>query len=568
MNCLLAIGATVLVGSSATAARLEGVSLEHFSPPAKADDSPVAPQSLDAAIQSVLQKAVPCVVRISFGDGDMLSGTIISEDGLVLTCAHLPVPIGEAVEVGLSDGRRVPAKVLSKLPERGQDNLGRDLALLQISQGGPWPWATLAAAAPTSTREPVLAMGFPDTLLYGPDRTADPLYVRLGYPINTAYKNKPESLVTSINGVGGDSGGPLFDLAGRVVGVVHGGDTSGAHLNHTRIEVLGRNWERLAPGKPKPAASDEPLPAVMHPSAIVAAAEPTRGAVVEIDSNARWVALGCVVGDGLILTKASELGPNLTVVLPNNYVAIAEVAATDPARDLALLRLPHAADLTRASEPVRWEGAQDAAAGMPVILATPADLTPLVGIVCFAPRSVPPIEGIIPCQIEQAEGGPRVARIIDEIRVYRMRQAPLLLRKGDMLVEIEGIPISDAAAYGKLMYDSSQIGTHPKVSGQPIGVTYRRGDATSHATVILEFSRTPSGQLVRPVSNRYSGFASALATDLAIRPEHCGAPVVDSSGRVVGLLIARAPFIETLVLPANEVAASLKAMVDSAALKR
>ena len=35
-------------------------------------------------------------------------------------------------------------------------------------------------------------------------------------------------------------------------------------------------------------------------------------------------------------------------------------------------------------------------------------------------------------------------------------------------------------------------------------------------------------------------------------------PVVDAQGRVVGVLIARAPFIESLILPASEVRASLE----------
>ena len=57
---------------------------------------------------------------------------------------------------------------------------------------------------------------------------------------------------------------------------------------------------------------------------------------------------------------------------------------------------------------------------------------------------------------------------------------------------------------------------------------------------------------------------AAIATDLAARPEHCGAPVVDADGRVVGLLIARAPFIESLILPGSEMRAAVEVMRKSA----
>ena len=56
-------------------------------------------------------------------------------------------------------------------------------------------------------------------------------------------------------------------------------------------------------------------------------------------------------------------------------------------------------------------------------------------------------------------------------------------------------------------------------------------------------------------------------SDLATRPEHCGAPVVDAEGRVAGLLIARAPFIESLILPSIEVKAAIEAYVKAVKAK-
>jgi len=43
--------------------------------------------------------------------------------------------------------------------------------------------------------------------------------------------------------------------------------------------------------------------------------------------------------------------------------------------------------------------------------------------------------------------------------------------------------------------------------------------------------------------------------------------VVDADGRVVGLLIARAPFIESLIVPSTEMRAAVEVMRKSATLK-
>lgn len=550
------------------AALLAGSPLAHSQPHEAHDVRPAAedtgPHSADATIQRALQQALPSIVRVWFGEGDMLTGTIVSDDGLVLTCAHLPVPVGGPVEIGLQDGRRVPAKVLSKLPKEGQSNIGRDVALVQISESGPWPRAWVAVTAPAGLDAPVLAAGFPDTMLYGTNRATDPLYVRLGHPILSPYESNPAALVTSIFGTGGDSGGPLLDLAGRVIGVVHGGDASGSHVSYTRIEVLRRNWNSLAPGRSPPPVPTADQPAPLAVAEIEKAAAPIRDAVVEVNSEARPIGLGCVVGDGLILTKASELGTNLTVSLANNYVGIVEVAATDPERDLALLRLQYAPELTSGITPVTWDNVEAVRAGQLVVLATPDHLSPRVGVACFEARAVPRIQGAIPCEFEQGEGGVRVVRVSEEFRAFRLRKPALPLRPGDTIVSVEGQAVSDMAGFGKLVFDTERIGSHPSVSGEPIRIGFRRGDATLERSVVLEFAATPSGQLVRPVSNRYSSFPSAIATDLDVRPEHCGGPVLDSQGRVVGLLIARAPFIESLVLPAGEIADSLRVMLEAA----
>lgn len=54
-----------------------------------------------------------------------------------------------------------------------------------------------------------------------------------------------------------------------------------------------------------------------------------------------------------------------------------------------------------------------------------------------------------------------------------------------------------------------------------------------------------------PLSLRRESFPTVFAHDFRLRPEQCGGPVVDLSGNVVGLNIARADATRTLAIPAD-----------------
>ncbi|MFZ4576277.1 MAG: trypsin-like peptidase domain-containing protein, partial [Phycisphaerales bacterium] len=529
-------------------------------PPHAGPAGPTGVQRLELAVHAALARSLPSVVRVYFGEGEMISGTVITPEGLVLTCAHIPAAVGDDVQIGLADGRIVKAKVATKLPREGESNAGRDLAIIRIAEPGRWTCAELAAKAPSDPDALMLAAGFPDTMLYGSERDKDPLYVRLGRASRRPDQPPPTELRTSVQGTGGDSGGALFDLGGRLIGVTHGGELSGSNSVYTRIEVLHENWGALGAGAARPAVSDAPAPRAPTFAELSEVAERTHAAVVEVCSNSRWVALGCVVAEGFVLTKASELGPGLTVRTRSDTVAIAEIVATDPGRDLALLKLPFLPEAAPMKGSLDLAAAKPPTTGDVVTLATPPFLTPLTGIVSVGIRPVARLHGFVPCEFESCEGGIRVVRVVEEVRPYRIRRPALPLAPGDIVTAIEGTPVGSWDRYKQLMFGSDRLGVRPIVSGEQFRVTYRRGDTSREGTVVLEFANTPPGQLVRPVSNRYSGFEMVVATDLPARPEHCGGPVLDSEGNVTGILIARAPFVESFVLPASELARSLDLM--------
>ena len=133
------------------------------------------------------------------------SGFIVSADGLILTNAHV-VRGAKQVTVKLSDRREFAAKVL------GSDN-STDVAVLKVDAKG-LPTVTLGDPRAVQVGDWVLAIGAP----YGFEQTATQGIV------SAKGRSLPgDSYVPFIQTDAavnpGNSGGPLFDSAGRVVGI-------------------------------------------------------------------------------------------------------------------------------------------------------------------------------------------------------------------------------------------------------------------------------------------------------------------------------------------------------------
>jgi len=134
------------------------------------------------------------------------SGFIVREDGYLVTNAHV-VSDADRIQVRLSDGRRFDGKLVG-LDERV------DLALLKI-EGQGLPVALLGDSNRTRVGEFVLALGHP----FGLEQTVSfGIVSRKGAPIQVAAPGF-EFIQTDAAVNPGNSGGPLVNMAGEVVGV-------------------------------------------------------------------------------------------------------------------------------------------------------------------------------------------------------------------------------------------------------------------------------------------------------------------------------------------------------------
>ena len=181
-------------------------------------------------VQKLLPLVRPALVAIQAGGGTA-SGVIISPDGLLLTAAHVPGAPGKEMRVIFEDGSVTTAKSL------GLDKT-TDAALAQLKKRPkPWPYVKLSREViKAQPGEWCFALGHPG----GFDKARGPL-LRVGKII----KQTANSLHTDCVLMGGDSGGPLFNFSGEVIGI-HSQIWEGRDQNvHVSMAPFLRSWDAM-----------------------------------------------------------------------------------------------------------------------------------------------------------------------------------------------------------------------------------------------------------------------------------------------------------------------------------
>jgi serine protease Do len=188
-------------------------------------------KSLQDYVEHLVKRVSPAVVAVQV-DRSGGSGVVISPDGLVLCAAHVCGAPHRPVLFIFPDGRTARGQTL------GTDH-ATDAGLMQITDRGPWPCVAVGDPKDTRLGEWVLALGHPGG--FDPDRS---IVARLGRVINL------EGLLQSdCTLMAGDSGGPLFDMSGRVIGI-HSRISESAEDNfHVPIAAYLESWDRLARGE-------------------------------------------------------------------------------------------------------------------------------------------------------------------------------------------------------------------------------------------------------------------------------------------------------------------------------
>jgi serine protease Do len=202
--------AGAVLGSFSTSALLQG----------RADPAPAVPKEL-TSYRDVVKKVLPAVVSIeakgkprkaknpgpdelpSLGSG---SGFLIDPKGVVLTNYHV-VEDADSVEVQLRDGRKFVTRDVKA-------DVKSDLAIVRVEAKGPLPFLEFGDSREMEIGDRVLAIGAPFNLpgtvtagiISGKDRSLK-------------ANGTDDYLQTDAALNPGNSGGPLVNLEGKVIGV-------------------------------------------------------------------------------------------------------------------------------------------------------------------------------------------------------------------------------------------------------------------------------------------------------------------------------------------------------------
>ena len=134
------------------------------------------------------------------------TGFIIDANGWIVTNFHVAGK-ADSITVTLTDGRKLPAKLMG-----GDEKT--DLALLKVESDKPLPFVTFADATKVRVGQPVMAVGNPFGL--GGTVTTGIVSAR-GRDIHSGPFDDYIQTDAAINR--GNSGGPLFDMDGHVIGI-------------------------------------------------------------------------------------------------------------------------------------------------------------------------------------------------------------------------------------------------------------------------------------------------------------------------------------------------------------
>ena len=183
----------------------------------------VVPAALRAQnLDDVFSKVNPAVIVVrskghDVGAGGVThftetgSGFLISESGRVMTAAHVVNAMDEITVEGVA-GEVVRAKIVSS-------DAAADIALLQLERvTAAMRVARMGNSDTVRVGQQVMVVGAP----YGLSHSMSVGWISARWPPNTIFRDMPlaEFFQTTATINTGNSGGPMFNMAGEVIGIV------------------------------------------------------------------------------------------------------------------------------------------------------------------------------------------------------------------------------------------------------------------------------------------------------------------------------------------------------------
>ena len=193
-------------------------------------------RSMEARFKKLTEQVMPATVNIQMG-ASQGSGVVVTEDGYILTAAHVigGKPFNKNANIIFPDGTRYKAETL------GVNNGRIDSGMLKIinPKKKSFPYVNLGMSEPLELGQWVMAVGHPGGL----DKKRG-LVTRIGRVVSKSDR----VIRTDCTLVGGDSGGPLFDMNGDLIGIHSRIGLKLSDNFHVPVDQFSDNWDKLAQG--------------------------------------------------------------------------------------------------------------------------------------------------------------------------------------------------------------------------------------------------------------------------------------------------------------------------------
>jgi serine protease Do len=262
---------------------------------------------------------------------------------------------------------------------------------------------------------------------------------------------------------------------------------------------------------------------------------------VAIECDGQRVALGTIVAaEGLVVTKASQLTGEAQCELPDGTKHAAKVLNVDDEFDLAMLQID-----AQELPPIDWSSSAGSKPGSWLVTSGFKGRVTSVGVVSVAARRIVGTRAMLGVQIGPSEVEARVENVLPNSGA-----AEAGIQDDDVITHIMDQPVLNI---GQL-----QAALKEYRAGDKVLAKVSRGENKLEFDVTLGapddmFFRFRRSRMNGPLSRRRDGFPSAIQHDSVFDPTACGGPVVDVSGKAVGINIARADRIASYAVPADDV---------------
>lgn len=513
---------------------------------------------VEKRVRVVSDKVAPAVVKLPDG-----SGVVIHPSGLILTHGHHGELKGTQLKVTFPNGTVVDAIIECVFSGRG-----RDFSLLKIQNPGTYPAVELRLEKPPVAGDRCFHFGYPMQL--NANAALSTPVLRLG---RIAGSGRTSTYANCLI-VSGDSGGPLFDLEGRLIGIldlsigpelrhpgiwadicrIHDGATFLTDSDDEEVVKLG-----FTNGKRRAVDTQRQLEDKVCPELL----ESARRATVEVLIDGQPNILGTIVDpDGIVLTKRSEIMTHsgtllgaLTCRLFDGEVVSANAVADSREEDVALLQLPKrgltSAHLSEYEEPRR---------GVIVVVPVPGKDVSETGVLSldhllgFEPHC-----GQLKLGVEMSDEEVMISSAVHDVDGNGFSKLVRgSIHEGDVITHIDGERTSDLAAYQKQATNKSFIG------GEFVELSIRRNGIASKAAIPVESEYGITRHIFADVSLRLSGFSAVVIHDTIVGRRQCGGPVVDLEGRIVGVNIARFHRCSTFAIPQQRIPQLVQTLMRNA----